>query len=70
MKHFETCFLIFEEQCIKSVNDTQQAVLERKIDIMCQEVKRESQNVKNQILDCRGNLLSKNQKISFSKGVT
>ena len=37
LKHFEICVRVFEEQCIKAVRDTQQAVLERNIDHLCLE---------------------------------
>ena len=36
LKHFEICLRVFEECCIGAIYDTQQALLERNIDLLCQ----------------------------------
>lgn len=36
VKHFEICLRVFEESCISAIYDTQQALMERNIDLLCQ----------------------------------
>lgn len=51
LKHFEICLRIFEETCIKVVCETQQAVLERNIDHMCEEEQRDGNLTFGQLKD-------------------